>query len=350
MSFFGDVLKTAAPIAAGYFTGGAATPFLGMTGATAGMAAGALTGAGIAALSGDDVLMGGVSGGLGGYSGGGLGSAANAAGSQAAIKAGTSNATMNAGKSMFGGQAGVSQAIPVTNAATGAGINSLNPTVAGGTGPNMGFAAKPDASFTESISDTFSFDPKAASDGISQANKGLTENFRGTMEEYGGGLTSADGTPNPNAFYKGVGKTAMGTGLPLLAAATQPEPAPGYSDNPMNKYDPTRRLDLSMDTGIDDALTKDSGLRLLAGGGYLHGGDVGDGMSDDIPATINGNEPAALADGEFVIPADVVSHLGNGSSNAGSKRLYEMMAQLRKDRTGTEKQGKEINPERYMPA
>jgi hypothetical protein len=350
MSFFGDVLKTAAPIAAGYFTGGAATPFLGMTGATAGMAAGALTGAGIAALSGDDVLMGGVSGGLGGYSGGGLGSAANAAGSQAAIKAGTSNATMNAGKSMFGGQAGVSQAIPVTNAATGAGINSLNPTVAGGTGPNMGFAAKPDASFTESISDTFSFDPKAASDGISQANKGLTENFRGTMEEYGGGLTSADGTPNPNAFYKGVGKTAMGTGLPLLAAATQPEPAPGYSDNPMNKYDPTRTLNLSMDTGIDDALRKDSGLRLLAQGGYLNGGNVGDGMSDDISATIDGTQEAALSQGEFVVPADVVSHLGNGSSEAGSKQLYKMMDEVRRARTGNKKQGKEINPERYMPA
>ena len=64
---------------------------------------------------------------------------------------------------------------------------------------------------------------------------------------------------------------------------------------------------------------------------------------------IAGTQEAALSEGEFVVPADVVSHLGNGSSNAGSKRLYAMMDQVREARTGTEKQGKEINPERYMP-
>ena len=88
-----------------------------------------------------------------------------------------------------------------------------------------------------------------------------------------------------------------------------------------------------------------------AEGGYLSGGNVpGDGMSDSIPAMIGRGQQAALSEGEFVIPADVVSHLGNGSSNAGSKQLYAMMDQVRKDRTGTEKQGKQINPERYMPA
>ena len=85
-----------------------------------------------------------------------------------------------------------------------------------------------------------------------------------------------------------------------------------------------------------------------ANGGFLQG--PGDGMSDSLPAMIGNNQPAALSEGEFVVPADVVSHLGNGSSNAGSKRLYAMMDHVRKDRTGTEKQGKEINPERYMPA
>lgn len=85
-----------------------------------------------------------------------------------------------------------------------------------------------------------------------------------------------------------------------------------------------------------------------ANGGYLQG--PGDGMSDSLPAMIGNNQPAALSEGEFVIPADVVSHLGNGSSNAGSKRLYAMMDEVRKARTGTEKQGKEIKPERFMPA
>jgi hypothetical protein len=88
----------------------------------------------------------------------------------------------------------------------------------------------------------------------------------------------------------------------------------------------------------------------LASGGYLEtGGIIGDGMSDDIKATINNSQPARLSDGEFVVPADVVSHLGNGSSDAGAERLYSMMDKVRQARTGNKKQGKEINPERYMP-
>ncbi len=85
-----------------------------------------------------------------------------------------------------------------------------------------------------------------------------------------------------------------------------------------------------------------------AHGGYLDG--QGDGMSDSIPATIEGKQPARLADGEFVVPADVVSHLGNGSSKAGAKNLYAMMHKVRKARTGHTKQGKEIKPQKYMPA
>lgn len=89
----------------------------------------------------------------------------------------------------------------------------------------------------------------------------------------------------------------------------------------------------------------------FAGGGtprFLSGG--GDGMSDDIPAMIGDKQPARLADGEFVIPADVVSHLGNGSSKAGAKRLYEMMADIRRERTGTKKQAPAIKPSKFMPA
>lgn len=97
-----------------------------------------------------------------------------------------------------------------------------------------------------------------------------------------------------------------------------------------------------------------SGIANYATGGnvstprFLSGG--GDGMSDSIPATINGKQEARLADGEFVIPADVVSHLGNGSSKAGAKRLYSMMDKVRTARTGTKKQGKQINPSKYLPA
>jgi len=85
-----------------------------------------------------------------------------------------------------------------------------------------------------------------------------------------------------------------------------------------------------------------------AGGRYLSG--PGDGMSDNIRANIEGHQEARLADGEFVIPADVVSHIGNGSSNAGAKKLHAMMKQIRKARTGNPKQGKQIKPEKYLPA
>ena len=73
-------------------------------------------------------------------------------------------------------------------------------------------------------------------------------------------------------------------------------------------------------------------------------------MADRKPAMIDNEQPAALSDGEFVIPADVVSHLGNGNSEAGAKVLEEMMARVRKARTGNEKQGKEIDPKDFLPA
>jgi hypothetical protein len=89
-------------------------------------------------------------------------------------------------------------------------------------------------------------------------------------------------------------------------------------------------------------------------GSYSDGGRMlkgpGDGMSDSIPGVIAGKQPARLADGEFVIPADVVSHLGNGSTDAGAKQLYSMMDRVRKARTGKKAQGKQIKPAKYMVA
>jgi hypothetical protein len=76
----------------------------------------------------------------------------------------------------------------------------------------------------------------------------------------------------------------------------------------------------------------------------------GDGMSDSIPATIGRKQPARLADGEFVVPADVVSHLGNGSTDAGAKKLYSMMDKVRHARTGKKTQAKAVKADRYMPA
>ena len=89
-------------------------------------------------------------------------------------------------------------------------------------------------------------------------------------------------------------------------------------------------------------------------GSYSDGGQMlkgpGDGMSDSIPAKIGKAQPARLADNEFVVPADVVSHLGNGSSDAGAKKLYAMMNNVRKARTGKKRQAPKINADKYLPA
>ena len=83
-------------------------------------------------------------------------------------------------------------------------------------------------------------------------------------------------------------------------------------------------------------------------GRYL--GGTTDGMADQVPAMIDNQQPAALSDGEFIIPADVVSHLGNGNSDAGADQLYSMMDRIRQARTGTKKQGTQINPSKFMPS
>lgn len=89
------------------------------------------------------------------------------------------------------------------------------------------------------------------------------------------------------------------------------------------------------------------GLASVAPKGMYLGGPT-DGMADEVPATIDNTQPAALSDGEFVIPADVVSHLGNGNSDAGAQQLYGMMERVRKARTGNPKQGREIDPNKYL--
>jgi hypothetical protein len=98
-------------------------------------------------------------------------------------------------------------------------------------------------------------------------------------------------------------------------------------------------------------------MKAMASGGlgsYSDGGRMlkgpGDGMSDSIPAMIGKKQPARLADGEFVVPADVVSHLGNGSTDAGAKKLYSMMDKIRTARTGKKKQAPAVKADKYMPA
>jgi hypothetical protein len=108
------------------------------------------------------------------------------------------------------------------------------------------------------------------------------------------------------------------------------------------------------------------GLGALAGGGsasqynlggYSDGGRLlrgpGDGVSDSIPATIGDKQPARLADGEFVVPARIVSELGNGSTEAGARKLYAMMDRVQKARgktTGKNRVAANTRSDKYLPA
>ncbi len=102
---------------------------------------------------------------------------------------------------------------------------------------------------------------------------------------------------------------------------------------------------------VIEAFQSLGGTRQFAQGGNVNGYYLGgptDGMADQVPATIDNMQPAALSDGEFVIPADVVSHLGNGNSDAGAQNLYSMMDRVRTDRTGSPNQGRQIDPNKYL--
>jgi hypothetical protein len=130
--------------------------------------------------------------------------------------------------------------------------------------------------------------------------------------------------------------------LPLMAGPmptnsyTPPQPEPEPTDEPVGQLPPDQ-----------DGSYARGGITALKKGKYLNGNT--DGMADKVPATIDGKQPAALSDGEFVIPADVVSHLGNGNSDAGAKVLEQMMARVRKERTGNKEQGKEITARKMLP-
>ena len=440
----GNILQALAPIAAGALVPGGAT-LLGSA-ALPSIAAGAATGAGIAALSGDDPLMGAVSGGLGGFSGGQLSGAASSS------LAPTTTTALPTGM--------VDQGLsPALQNSTFSGVNANS----------IGTQFTPTAGVNKGISMADVTMPNTG-----KALGSFSNPSGSYLNRLGGGST-----------LKGAGKLGA-AGLPVIGAAAMPDY--NQTEDPMSKYDPKRRLNLGMTTGIQNAMNRDSGLRLnqpfarfaqggragvdydstrpsggnmelmdkpffgetgmdffniervgermtpgvdpfypeadkmmimrrqldneigqlseelrmqgpfltddsrreleteinakiyarniaeptferqtsededtkmdmqmreyrlgMQEGGYLDEG-AGDGMSDEIMGNIDGIQPVRLSEGEFVVPADVVSHLGNGDSDSGSEQLYAMMDRVRQARTGSKKQGKQIKAERLMPA
>lgn len=181
--------------------------------------------------------------------------------------------------------------------------------------------------------------PTTPYDGMSVGQMGFNWNGQPYQPTQGG---IAYGQRFLNPTYTPI--TAADGGL--MSVASKPQfiqptlTSNGISSQSLQR-DPTNSVQMYAHGGLSSLGNYSDGGRMLKG--------PGDGMSDDIPATIAGHQPARLANEEFVIPADVVSHLGNGSSEAGAKVLYAMMDRVRKARTGHTRQGKRINPDKLMP-
>ena len=161
--------------------------------------------------------------------------------------------------------------------------------------------------------------------------------------EIGGAINSIGDTVG--SALGGVGNLINNVGQGRISLADQPQT--------MSWDDPRYKAHMeAMMQGKQPPQYASGGITSL--GSYSDGGRMlkgpGDGMSDSIPARIGRKQEARLADGEFVVPADVVSHLGNGSTDAGAKQLYSMMDKVRQARTGRKSQGREISPHKYMPA
>lgn len=339
---------------------------------------------GIGALAGAGELAGlsSAAGGIGALEGAGL--AAEGAGGLPSILQGTSALNPEiASATQAAMQPGVAQAVP---SALETGANLYQPGLGQGNNiaqmmgnPGVDFAGGTAQQALQSAAQTA--DPNAAISKLAEASPDLTMgpaspyptpggvNFNDAMSK---AMRVGDPTMSGRSDEKGLidqmtqawdklptmakyGLGAMGAvkGINYLDGNKYGTPEKEKYEGPLSKfkYDPSRYSPLVPQP------------RRMAGGGlsdlggysdYARGGRMlkgpGDGMSDSIPAIIAGKQPARLANEEFVVPADVVSHLGNGSSDAGAKQLYKMMDRVRAARTGKKSQAKQINPDKYMPA
>jgi len=311
------------------------------------MMTGAAVGGGSSLLQGKDplqgALLGGLMGGAGGAMFGGAGAAPSGAmpGAAPAASAGTQSLAATAGSATPGlaassvpGYVGpVDYSIASAAPSSGAGISGLsNPMtmpgydVTGGQAASqLGLSAQPGAMQVA----------KAAS------GPGMLD----SAKSWFGSLT-----PKQQLLAGGAGIAGLGMISDQMRGGI-PKKKPYSGALSQYRFDPSAYRPYSYAAGGDTG-GDTGGIASL--GSYSDGGRMlkgpGDGMSDSIPASIGNKQPARLADGEFVVPADVVSHLGNGSTDAGAKQLYSMMNKVRKARTGNPNQGRQIQPRKYLPA
>lgn len=359
------------------------------TGVGEAMLLGAAVGGGSAAITGGDPLKGALLGGLTGGVGSGIG------GALAGAEAGTVAGATSAGSGLTGGTLG---------SGLGNGLAAMEPTL----GASTNFALNAPSAGLNASSSLSGLNPSLAQAGMQSGT-----NFALNAPSIAPGASSAYSLGAPSVA-PGAGISALPNAVPSAATtAAAPagssfqqamqDPTKYIMDNklkmaaagmvgamgsrpdaymPEEYNGPLKRFRINQDLYRPAMFAEGgdvSGIATLATGGYdrmvgeepqypqsmasggisslgsySDGGRMlrgpGDGMSDSIPASISGKRPARLADGEFVVPADVVSHLGNGSTDAGAKQLYSMMDKVRSARTGRKSQGREINPRKYMPA
>ena len=280
------------------------------------MMTGAAVGGGSSLIQGKDPLQGALLGGLMGGAGGAMFGSAGAAAGEAA-----------------GAQSAV---LPeAISAQTGSGIGALNPDFA--PLPGTAGAGAPGTSMLGSNPAVqYSIDSMPATAPSVAAPQGMFDRASQAFSNL---------TPKQQLLAGGAGIAGLGMISDQMRGGV-PKQKEYKGALSRFKYDPDKyrpyNYGYAAGGGIASLGSYSDGGRMLKG--------PGDGMSDSIPASIGSKQPARLADGEFVVPADVVSHLGNGSTDAGAKQLYSMMNKVRNARTGNSKQGKQIQPRKYLPA
>lgn len=356
------------------------------------MLLGAAMGGGSAAITGGDPLKGALIGGLTGGAGAGMsgalagGAEAAALGSATAPTATTLAGTAPGLTSATSLGSGLGNSLAAFDTGIGAGMNTAfsgapqGLTAAGGSmGLNPAVAQSAMQGGTNFALNAPSMAPGMSS-GYALGAPSVAPGAGGIANLPAAAPSVTAGAPanlfNDPMKYIGEHKFLAGSSALAGAVGSKPDPyMPEEYDGPLSRFrlSPNYRATVpyagggitDLAAGGYDRMVGEQPMypQTMAKGGisdlgsysdYARGGRMlkgpGDGMSDSIPASIAGKRPARLATEEFVVPADVVSHLGNGSSDAGAKQLYAMMDRVRKARTGRKSQGREIEPQKYMAA
>jgi hypothetical protein len=350
------------------------------------LTAGLLVGGGTGLMTGD--VKKGLVAGLGAYGGAGLASGLAASGTQAAAVNPSVTPPVSAAPVTPPVESVMTQPPPVTPFADVGAPKILDPlemtsmpkpTSIGleykplTPAPNMVTTPAANAAYESSLANQqMAFDTGTTGERLSTMGEGVK-----SLGRPGGFSNFYENLANdPNTY--GAKTTLAAAAAPTLAYAMEPgKPPPDtpVDSDPGQQYDylanPTMPTPSSSPYGAEQKYfnpqyVKRTEPRFAQGGisdasynlgGYSDGGRLlrgpGDGVSDSIPAVIGQKQPARLADGEFVVPARIVSELGNGSTEAGARKLYAMMDRIQKARgktVGKGKVAKNSRSEKYLPA